>query len=73
MRSGAKPKDHVSAVSHLRTRAPTVSVVQLDKRTLDTIIAGVAAQLRGPGTGEGVAHAQACTSRHTARLGPCDS
>ena len=34
--------------------APTVSAVQLDKRTLDAIIAGVAAQLLGPGIGEGV-------------------
>ena len=34
--------------------APTVSAVQLDKRTLDAIIAGVAAQLWGPGTGEGM-------------------
>ena len=44
----------LATASGVRT-APTVSAVQLNKRTLDAIIAGVAAQLLGPGIEEGVA------------------
>ena len=50
--------------------APTVSAVQLDKRTLDAIIAGVAAQLLGPGIGEGVTpnHWKTFTKRSSGRV-----